>query len=186
MGNAFVSTMSKEADPVRSPRIGLMVVSGALMLVTAACGTSDGGAAGAASSATGAGGAAASTVAAQGGVLVDGRGRALYEADQEAGGTLRCTDSCLEVWLPLLVKGRPRAGAGVTGTLGTVDRPDGTHQVTYDGIPVYAFSFDKTPGQVTGDGAKDSFGGQQFTWHALRPASGTTPTSGGGSGGYNY
>jgi predicted lipoprotein with Yx(FWY)xxD motif len=190
-GSGSVSKVSKEADPVRSQTVGQMMTGGALVLLLAACGMGSGGDAGAASTPTGGGASAASTVSVKGGVLVDGKGRALYEADQESGGTLRCTGSCLNVWVPLLVTGKPKAGTGVSGTLGTVDRPGGRHQVTYDGTPVYAFAFDKSPGQVTGDGTKDSFGGQHFTWHAVRPGGGTSPASGGGSGsggarGYNY
>jgi hypothetical protein len=32
-----------------------------------------------------------------------------------------------------------------------------------------SFKLDK-PGRVSGDGFKDAFGGQKFTWHVVRPA----------------
>jgi hypothetical protein len=65
-------------------------------------------------------------------------------------------------------------------------------QVTFGGKPLYTFVQD-TPGQATGNGAMDSFGGTSFTWTAATtsaPASaGATSTgssSGGSSGGYGY
>ena len=116
-----------------------------------------------------------------GGVLVDSGGRALYTADHGD----RCTGGCLAVWLPLTVSGKPTAGDGVPGQLGTVNR-GGARQVTYDGAPVFRFSEDG-PGDVNGDGAKDEFGGTAFMWTALRTGGsdgGSQDT--GGRGGYSY
>ena len=53
--------------------------------------------------------------------------------------------------------------SSVQGKLSVVDRPDGTSQVTFNGMPLYSFVQD-SPGQVTGDGVSDSFGGTDFTW----------------------
>ena len=113
-----------------------------------------------------------------GAVLVDQSGAALYASDEEADGKILCTAGCLQFWTPVAASGAPTAGDGVTGKLDTVKRPDGSTQVTYDGKPLYSFSEDQ-PGQVTGDGFKDSFDGQSFTWHAVT----TEGTSTGGSGG---
>lgn len=86
------------------------------------------------------------------------------------------------------MSGRPSAGAGAIGTLATVERPDGRHQVTVDGIPLYTFSLDSSPGQVTGDGVRDRFGGRSFEWHVVRPGASSTSGTGGsgpaGGGGY--
>jgi predicted lipoprotein with Yx(FWY)xxD motif len=119
-----------------------------------------------------------------GDVLVDGEGAALYTSEQEADGTVRCVDACLGFWLPLDVSGTPRASDDVGGALGTVRRPDGGTQVTYDGVPLYRFSEDAEAGQVTGDGLSDAFGGTTFTWHAATVDAESGPT--GGSRGYGY
>jgi predicted lipoprotein with Yx(FWY)xxD motif len=47
--------------------------------------------------------------------------------------------------------GRPVAGAGVSGRLGTIRRSDGTTQVTYDGHPLYTYVGDSGPGQANGN-----------------------------------
>jgi len=100
-------------------------------------------------------------------VLVDAKGRALYRSDQERNGMVLCTGACLSFWEPLTVRGTPK-GASLPGKLAVVKRPDGGRQVTYRGRLLYTFKLDK-PGQVTGDGFKDAFGGQKFTWRVARP-----------------
>lgn len=123
-------------------------------------------------------------------VLVDRSGATLYTNDQDTGTVAHCTSSdCTATWPPLTVPGgqRPTAGSGVSGTLGTVQRPDGSRQVTLDGKPLYTFSFDHGAGQATGNGTQDSFGGMAFTWHGAVAAREPTPAPaapGGGYGGY--
>jgi predicted lipoprotein with Yx(FWY)xxD motif len=131
-------------------------------------------AAGIAITATGTGRSAAKgvTVSAKqisgaGRVLVDSKGRALYRSDQERNGMVLCQGACLSFWQPLTVSGSPK-GSSLQGKLGVVKRPDGRRQVTYNGKLLYSFKLDK-PGKVTGDGFKDAFGGQKFTWHVALP-----------------
>jgi predicted lipoprotein with Yx(FWY)xxD motif len=119
-----------------------------------------------------------------GDVLVDASGHALYTPDQEANGKIRCVDECLSFWLPLEAGANPTAADGA-GTLAVISRPDQTKQVTVDGKPAYSFSED-TPGKVTGDGFKDSFGGQKFTWHVLLAGGSKSDASSSGGGGYTY
>ncbi len=78
-----------------------------------------------------------------------------------------CVRSCARVWHPLLVAAGavPTAGPGIFGSLDTIERPDGTRQVTYLGHPLYTFAIDSI-GHVTGDGTLDSFDGIAFSWHA--------------------
>jgi predicted lipoprotein with Yx(FWY)xxD motif len=148
-------------------------------IALAACGgSSDNGAATASS-----GSPSATTVSLDNGLLVDSSGAALYTSDQEKSGTVMCTGSCTQIWLPLAApsSGQPTAGDGVSGKLGTVKRPDGKRQVTLDGRPLYRFAQDSEKGKATGDNASDSFGGQKFTWHAEGDSS-SSSSSGSGSG----
>jgi predicted lipoprotein with Yx(FWY)xxD motif len=124
------------------------------------------------------------SVSGVGKVLVDAKGFALYSPVQEKGGTIRCTGTCATIWLPLTTKGSPTGASGVK--LGTVMRPDGRTQVTFDGKPLYRFVEDSSPKTVSGNGAKDSFGGKSFTWHVASPGKTSALSSGGGgySSGY--
>ena len=103
------------------------------------------------------------SVGGAGKILVDAKGRALYSNDQERRGMVLCTGACLSFWKPLTVSGTPK-GASLPGKLAVVKRPDGGRQVAYNGKLLYSFTLDK-PGKVSGDGFKDAFGGQKFTWH---------------------
>ena len=90
-----------------------------------------------------------------GSVLVDGQGRSLYlfTNDTQNGGASTCMGDCLINWPPLLSTEAPTAGDGVDAAkLGTITRDDGTTQVTYNGWPLYLYSSDTAPGDVTGQG----------------------------------
>jgi predicted lipoprotein with Yx(FWY)xxD motif len=54
-------------------------------------------------------------------------------------------------------------GGAEESLLGTIEREDGTRQVTYGGHPLYRFVKDVLPGETNGDYAI-SFGEE---WHAL-------------------
>jgi predicted lipoprotein with Yx(FWY)xxD motif len=118
-------------------------------------------------------------------VLVDSKGFALYSPKQDSSKMIRCTGSCTAIWVPLTVKGSPTGDSSVAGKLGTVMRPDGRKQVTFDGKPLYTFVEDSSPKTVNGDGASDQFGGVHFNWNVASVGK-TTPSSGGSGGYYNY
>jgi predicted lipoprotein with Yx(FWY)xxD motif len=95
-------------------------------------------------------------------VLVDDSGRTLYFTDSDRAGDIKCVGDCLRLWHPVPAPGK------VTGTdLGTVTRPDGTSQLTYQAHPLYTFSMDSQDKPASGHNAMDSFGGTSFTWHAI-------------------
>jgi len=116
-------------------------------------------------------------------VLVDASGMALYTSEEEAGGMVKCTGACLQLWEPLTIQGGQPTGTVSGGTLGVLQRSDGKTQVTINGAPVYRFADDQS-GTLNADGLTDAFGGQQFTWHAATGgnAPSTPPSSSGSSG----
>jgi hypothetical protein len=88
----------------------------------------------------------------------------------------------------------------LAGKLGTITRPGGVVQATYNGYPLYTYAQDMAPGQTTGNGVTGA-------WHVITgavlspspasaaaaslrdasPAASATPTgtaSGYGGGGY--
>ena len=153
-------------------------------LAIAACG-GGGNAATAATPETSSGAAATVGVANSGlgSILVDSTGHTLYLFKADVGANSACTGACAAAWPPLIAKGKPTAGAGLTASkLGTITRSGGNHQVTYNGHPLYLFIKDQKPGQTTGQGVT-AFGAP---WFALNPsgtqASGAAPSSGGGYG----
>lgn len=122
--------------------------------------------------------------------LVDSQGHALYTTDAEEGGEIVCTGSCTSDWEPVVASADEAASADVDANLGTVERPDGTEQLTLDGLPLYSFT-QEGPGQLTGDGFVDEFNGTTFEWEGATtggaPASpDTTTTTEDGGGGYGY
>lgn len=100
--------------------------------------------------------------------LVDGEGRTLYmfTADTQ-GESSACYDDCAQAWPPLLTSGDPAAEApGLNeDMLGTIERRDGSMQVTYNGWPLYYFQQDTGPGQVAGQDVAGS-GGE---WYLVSP-----------------
>jgi predicted lipoprotein with Yx(FWY)xxD motif len=150
-----------------------VAVVGALALVVAfaACGDdSDEGDSGSSAAASTTATVSVEAVEGMGEVLVDSDGAALYTADQEMDGKVRCTDSCAEIWIPLTLSGsrEPTASDDVPGELGVAERPGGERQVTYDGKPLYTFADDATSGEVSGDGLSDTFDGQLFSWQVVK------------------
>jgi predicted lipoprotein with Yx(FWY)xxD motif len=99
-------------------------------------------------------------------VIVDSQGMTLYNFHKDKGGKPSCYEACAKAWPPLTTAGKPEAGEGaMAAKLGTVERTDGTMQVTYAGWPLYTFVEDKKPGEANGNDVS-AFGAQ---WYALLP-----------------
>jgi predicted lipoprotein with Yx(FWY)xxD motif len=148
----------------------------ALVLAFAACGDdSDEGDSGSSATASTTATVSVETVEGVGEVLVDSDGAALYTADQEMDGKVRCTGSCAEIWIPLTLSGsrEPTASDDVPGELGVTERPGGERQVSYDGKPLYTFAEDTMAGEVTGDGLSDTFDGRLFSWNVVKAGGGS-------------
>jgi predicted lipoprotein with Yx(FWY)xxD motif len=178
----------------RKSILGIAVVA-LLALGLAACGGDDDSDSASADGMGSGGGnqtVATQSVSGVGDVLVDSSGMALYTNDVDTTTRITCTDQCAAEWLPLAAPsgGEPTSDdSAIQDKLGTMQRPDGSSQVTFDGLPLYTF-VDDTPGQVTGDGFSDSFAGTTFTWTvaatdgaASDSSSDSTTDSGDDSGG---
>ncbi len=98
-------------------------------------------------------------------VLVESKGLTLYDFHKDKGGMPSCYGACAETWPPLLSSTAPQPGNGASASmLGTVERKDGTMQVTYAGHPLYTYVADTKPGEAKGNDVS-AFGGQ---WYALK------------------
>ena len=98
-------------------------------------------------------------------IIVDGEaGLALYTDADDGFNSSNCTGQCAGAWPPLIVAANePLLGAvGLTGILGTVQRDDGSTQLTYNGKPLYFYKNDSKPGDTTGNGVNK-------VWAVARP-----------------
>ena len=97
-------------------------------------------------------------------VLTNADGLTLYWFAPDTSTSSKCLGSCATYWPPVF--GSPAAGPGVTGKLGTINRPGGGLQATYDGHPLYTYIGDRAPGQANGNDL-DLNGG---FWYDIRVA----------------
>ncbi len=169
--------------PIRPATVALGVITLGLAPLAAACASGQT----AASSPPASSSAHTVSVRTVGGstVLVAPDGQTLYTNNKDQPGHPMCTASdCTAIWAPLTVKGgQPTAATAVTGKVASITLSNGTHQVTWKGMPLYTFSFDHGPGQLNGNGFHDSFGGTSFVWHAaMTQGQAPTQSSNGGSG----
>jgi predicted lipoprotein with Yx(FWY)xxD motif len=94
-------------------------------------------------------------------VLTNASGFTLYWFAPDTATRSACYGTCAGYWPP--VTETPAAGPGVTGTLATIKRTDGTTQVTYDGHPLYTYVGDTAPGQAFGNNLNLNGG----LWHEM-------------------
>ena len=161
-------------------QIAIAIGAAGIGLVVAACSSSSSTASSspASSSAAAAPAAQASSPAATGGAssivtvslatvsgipgkaLVGSNGRTLYLFQADKSGTSACAGACAAAWPPFTVTGTPKAGSGVSQSLlGTITRPDGTMQLTYNGHPLYYFTADTAGGTAHGQAVR-AFGAE--------------------------
>jgi len=94
----------------------------------------------------------------KGKALVDGKGMTLYVFDRDTAGKSNCNGQCAINWLPLAAA----ADAKPSGDFTVITRDDGGKQWGYKGKPLYTWSKDAKPGDVTGDGVNS-------VWHIAAP-----------------
>lgn len=99
-----------------------------------------------------------------GNVVTDEDGWLLYRFDKDSNDppASNCEGDCAKIWPPALTDGDPILSGVKEDIVGTVNRPDGTRQLTIDGWPVYYYAGDEKPGDWKGQGV----GG---TWYAIQP-----------------
>jgi len=85
-------------------------------------------------------------------ILTDASGMTLYLFTNDSPGASACSEGCVANWPPLTVASADEAvaGEGVTGKLGTIEREDGTLQVTIEDLPLYFYAADAEPGDLNG------------------------------------
>src|SRR5580693_3220322 len=148
-------------------------------LLVAACSTGSSGTAaagssspaGASSSSAAAGGSGSTVIttvsSSAGTFLATSSGHAVYLWSKDGNGMSACTGACAGAWPAVTTTGQVTASGGAKSSdLGTITRPDGTKQVTYDGHPLYFFSGDSGPGMASGQG-NDGFGAK---WWLVSPS----------------
>jgi predicted lipoprotein with Yx(FWY)xxD motif len=97
-------------------------------------------------------------------VLTNAKGFTLYSFAPDTTTASKCYGSCAVYWPP--VTGTAAAGQGLPGKVTTITRTDGSHQLTYNGHPLYTYIADTAPGQARGNNINLNGG----VWHEV-PAS---------------
>jgi predicted lipoprotein with Yx(FWY)xxD motif len=186
----------------RSATSSRWLVTGALgvvLLVSAACGssaatpstTTGAGSVTTSAGASGSGQVAVARVGSFGPVLVDKAGMTLYRYTPDGMDRSVCTGGCASLWPPLTVPAGTSAATGGNGVpssnLGIIARADGTHQITYKGMPLYTYTGDTKAGEASGQGVGGTWFVVTATSTSSPPAGGTSPsTTAKPSGGYGY
>jgi len=84
-------------------------------------------------------------------------GMTLYTFRKDTKNASNCYNDCATAWPPFVAP----ASAKSQGTLGVIERKDGTRQWSLRGKPLYFWTGDSSAGDVSGDGV----GG---VWDAVR------------------
>ncbi len=89
-------------------------------------------------------------------ILTTADGMTLYLFTPDTATTSACTGGCATTWPPLTAAAVGGEGLDA-GQFGTLDRGDGTTQVTYFGHPLYTYAGDAAAGDVNGQGSGGSW-----------------------------
>ena len=93
-------------------------------------------------------------------LLADIYSRTLYVFDLDDGtNTSKCVADCAEVWPPYILNAAE--ATALQAPLGSIVRANKKVQLTYNGKPVYTYTFDRKIGDDQGDGV----GG---VWHYIQ------------------
>jgi predicted lipoprotein with Yx(FWY)xxD motif len=82
-------------------------------------------------------------------VLTNAKGFTLYSFAPDTPTSSKCYGSCAVYWPP--VTGTTAAGQGLPGKVTVITRAGGSHQLTYNGHPLYTYIGDAAPGQARGN-----------------------------------
>jgi predicted lipoprotein with Yx(FWY)xxD motif len=153
---------------------GLLGTLAAAGIALTACGP--GGSYGSSGTSSAAAGSSGAGVAATGAVLktastslgtvvVTSSGMTVYAFDKDTknSGKSACNTGCSGLWPAVTTTAGSPTVEGVSATVGTITRADGTKQVTLDGRPLYTYSGDSGAGAVSGQGVKG-------IWWAVTPS----------------
>ncbi|MGZ3587383.1 MAG: COG4315 family predicted lipoprotein [Candidatus Limnocylindrales bacterium] len=91
-----------------------------------------------------------------GSFLTGDGGKTIYVLTKDSANTSTCTSgTCAQNWPAVKVSlgQQPQAGSGLTAKLATITWPDGTVQVTYNGMPLYYYAGDAKAGDTNGQGS---------------------------------
>jgi len=94
------------------------------------------------------------------GMLTNTAGMTLYTFDNDpaGGGKSVCNGPCAANWPPVMAA----ADAKPSGDYTIITRDDGAKQWAYKGKPLYLWTKDQKPGDMTGDGVNN-------VWHTAKP-----------------
>ena len=81
-------------------------------------------------------------------------GKTLYTFSPDSANKSTCVDACAANWPAFTLDAGQTAvaGTGVSGTIATFARTDGSMQVSYNGKPLYYFKNDAAAGDTNGQG----------------------------------
>ena len=91
-------------------------------------------------------------------VVVDGSGRTLYVFDKDTADPPKsnCEGDCAAMWPPVEAgSGTPELDGIDSSLVGTVERADGSQQLTLAGWPLYLFAKDTKAGDANGQAVGD-------------------------------